>query len=49
MARRTKDLQEAKTERPPRIKLSARETLRRMQEFDKRREEFIATVRKSKS
>ena len=47
MARRLKDLKELKIERPPRLKLSAKESLKRTKEFDKRREQFIATVRKS--
>lgn len=49
MAGRLKDLKEVKIERPPRIKLSAKESLKRTQEFDKRKEQFIAAVRKSKS
>jgi hypothetical protein len=49
MARRLKDLKEVKIERPPRIKLSAKESLKRTQEFDKRKEQFIASVRKGKS
>ena len=34
--------------RPPRRKLSAEESLKRMKEFDKRKESFIAALRKSK-
>jgi len=49
MARRLKDLKELKIERPPRIKLSAKESLKRTKEFEKRKESFIAAVRKSKS
>ena len=49
MARRLKDMKEVKIERPPRVKLSAKESLKRTQEFDKRKEQFIATVRKGKS
>lgn len=49
MARNLKDLKEVKTERPPRLKLSAKESLKRTQEFDKRKEQFIAAVRKGKS
>jgi hypothetical protein len=49
MARRLKDLKEVKVERPPRIKLSAKESLKRTQEFDKRKEQFIAAVRKGKN
>jgi hypothetical protein len=48
MARRLKDLKEVKIERPPRMKLSAKESLKRTQEFDKRKEQFIATIRKGK-
>jgi hypothetical protein len=48
MARRLKDIKEMKIQRPPRAKLSAEESLKRMQEFDKRREKFIASIRKSK-
>jgi len=47
MAKRLKGLKEIKIERPPRIKLSAKESLKRTQEFDKRRETFIAAIRKS--
>lgn len=34
--------------RPPRRKLSAEESLQRMKEFDRRKEAFIAALRKSK-
>ena len=49
MAKRLKDLKELKIERPPRVKLSAKESLKRTQEFDKRKEQFVATVRKGKN
>jgi hypothetical protein len=49
MARNPRDLKEAKTECPPRAKLSAKESLKRTAEFDKRKEQFIAAVRKGKS
>lgn len=49
MAKRLKDLKELKIERPPRVKLSVKESLKRTQEFDKRKEQFIAAVRKGKS
>jgi hypothetical protein len=49
MARRLNDMKEVKIERPPRVKLSAKESLKRTQEFEKRKEQFIATVRKGKS
>lgn len=48
MAKRLKDLKELKIERPPRVKLSPKESLKRTQEFDKRNERFIAALRKSK-
>ena len=49
MARRLKDLSEMKIERPRRLKLSAKESLKRSKEFDKRKERFIAAIRKSKN
>jgi hypothetical protein len=49
MARRLKDIKEIKIERPQRAKLSAKEVIKRMEEFPKRREQFIATVRKRKN
>ena len=49
MAKRLKDLKELKIERPPRLQVSAKESLKRTQEFDKRKEQFIATARKGKS
>ena len=49
MAKRLKDLKEVRIERPPRVKLSAEESLKRTQEFDKRQEKFVAAVRKGKS
>jgi hypothetical protein len=48
MAKRLKDIKEIKIERPPRAKLSAEESLKRTQEFDKRSERFIASIRKGK-
>lgn len=48
MAKRLKDIKEIKIERPPRAKLSAEESLKRTQEFDKRKEKFIASIRKGK-
>ena len=41
-----KDTKKTKSERPERAKLSAKEVIKRMEEFPKRREQFIATVRK---
>jgi hypothetical protein len=37
------------TQRPERVKLSEEETLKRMREFPKRREKFIAAVREGKN
>lgn len=48
MAKRLKDIKEIKIERPPKAKLSAEESLKRTQEFDKRKEKFIASIRKGK-
>jgi len=48
MVKRLKDLKELKIERPPRVKLSVEASLKRTQEFDKRKEQFIAAIRKSK-
>ncbi|MEW6211381.1 MAG: hypothetical protein AB1631_23650 [Acidobacteriota bacterium] len=45
MAKGLKDIKEIKIERPQRAKLTAKESLKRMQEFEKRKEKFIATVR----
>ena len=49
MARRLKDLKEVKIGRPQRVKLSAKESLKRTLDFAKRKEPFIASVRKGKS
>ena len=49
MARRMKEIKEIKIERPLRAKLTAKESLKRMEEFPKRREKFIATIRKGKN
>ena len=49
MARRLKDIKEIKIERPPRAKLSEKEILKRMEEFLKRKEKSIASIRASKN
>jgi hypothetical protein len=49
MAKKQKEVQELKVQRPKRAKLSEEETLRRMEAFDERKEQFIASVRKGKS
>lgn len=49
MAKRLKDVKEIKIERPQRAKLSAKEVIKRMEEFPNRKEKFLATVRKGKN
>jgi len=49
MARKRKEIEEWQIERPQRAQLSAEESLKRMQEFDKRKEQFVAAVRKGKN
>ena len=49
MAKKQKEVQERKVQRPKRAKLSEEETLKRMEAFDERKEQFIASVRKGKS
>jgi hypothetical protein len=44
----TQEVQEVKIQRPKRVKLTAEESLRRMEAFPERKEQIIATVRKSK-
>ena len=46
MAKRMKDIKELKIERPPRAKVSAKQALKKMKEFSKRKEPFVAAVRK---
>ena len=48
MTKKAKVIKEIKIERPERAKLSAEESLKRMKEFDKRKEKFIASIRESK-
>jgi len=48
MARAKKPGKNPLTPRPGRGKLSAAESLKRMQEFAKRKEQFVAIVRKGK-
>jgi len=47
--RKAKSVGEAKIERPRRAVITRKEALKRMKEFSKRKERFIATVRASKS
>ena len=48
MTKKANVVKEIKIERPERMKLSAEESLKRMKDFDKRQEKFIAAIRKSK-
>ena len=48
MTKKAKVVKEIKIERPERAKLSAEESLKRMKDFDKRKEKFIAAIRKNK-
>ena len=48
MAKKTRAAKPLKFERPKRIQLSAEESLKRMQTFSKRKERFIAAIRKGK-
>jgi hypothetical protein len=47
--RKAKSAGEAKIDRPRRAVITRKEALKRMKEFSKRKERFIATVRTSKS
>ncbi len=48
MVQRLQKPKEPKVERPKRTKVSAKEALRRMIEFAKRKEKFIAVIRAGK-
>jgi hypothetical protein len=41
-------VEEIKIERPKRAKLSPEESLKRMRDFEERKDQFIASIRKSK-
>jgi len=43
------EVQEVKVQRPKRAKLTAEESLKRMEAFPERKEKIVAAVRKSKS
>lgn len=47
MAEKLRQIKEFQIERPERARLSAKESLKRMEEFQKRKEKWIATVRES--
>ena len=44
MVKKQNKIKELKIERPKRVKLSAKESLKRMQEFSKRKEKFIGAA-----
>ena len=46
--KKLKAVKELKVERPPRITVSEKEALKRMKEFSKRKEQFLATARTGK-
>ncbi|MGI8669949.1 MAG: hypothetical protein ACR2J3_08925 [Aridibacter sp.] len=46
MTKKAKVIKKVKIERPERAKLSAEESLKRMNDFDKRKEKMIAAIRK---
>ena len=48
MTKKPDVIKKVKIERPERAKLSAEESLKRMQDFDKRKEKIIAAIRQSK-
>jgi hypothetical protein len=47
--KKLKAVQELKVQRPPRARVTAKEALKRMKEFSKRKENFLATARAGKS
>lgn len=47
--RRLKDIKELKVERPQKAEVQAKEALKRMSDFSKRKEKFVATVRTGKN
>src|SRR5438552_18643839 len=49
IVKREKDIKEFKVERPRRAVISEKEALKRMKEFSKRKEQFLATARTGKS
>lgn len=48
MAKKSKPTKPLKFERPKRARLSAEESLKRMEAFSKRKERFIAAIREGK-
>lgn len=47
--KKLKAIKDLKVERPPRAVVSEKEALKRMKEFSKRKEQFLATARTGKS
>jgi hypothetical protein len=47
--KKLKAVKEIKVERPPRAVVSEKDALKRMREFSKRKEQFLATARTGKS
>lgn len=48
MSEKLEEVQEVKVQRPKRVKLTAEESLKRMEAFPERKEQIVAAVRKSK-
>ena len=48
MAKGKKQAKSLSTDRKDRVQLTAEDALKRMQEFEKRKEQFVAAVRKGK-
>ena len=49
MAKKRDKIDDVKSDRPERVKLSREESLKRMREFPKRKGKFIAAIRKGKN
>lgn len=49
MSEKLEEVQEVKIQRPKRVKLTAEESLKRMEAFPERKEQIVAAVRKSKN
>jgi hypothetical protein len=47
--KKLKAVKELKVERPPRASMSEKDALKRMKEFSKRKDRFLATARTGKS
>jgi hypothetical protein len=49
VVKKNKSAEEVEINRPPRAKVSREEALKRMAEFSKRKQKFVAAVRKGKN